>query len=365
MYLDIEQLINLAAVPGIGTTRVRALVANFKSLEKIWKASIKELSEVDSIDVLTARKIKNFKDFEIGTAQLKQAQKFGFKILTFWDEQYPYLLKQIYDPPVLLFVYGEIEPDDQYAIAVVGTRIPSEYGKLVAERLVHDLSKKNITIVSGMARGIDTIAHETAIRTGGRTIAVLGSGLDKVYPPENKKLFKAIGEHGAVISEYFLGTAPDATNFPRRNRIIAGLSLGTVVVEAGIKSGALLTANLALEQNREIFSVPGNIYSPLSAGTNQLIKMGAKLITSANDIFIELEPKLRPVLKKEEKEKDIPKDLTQEERRILEALSHEPIHIDNLAKKLEKSTAEVLSNLLGLEFKALVKQLPGKFFVKL
>ena len=365
MYIDVEQLINLSAVPGIGHARIRSLVAKFKSIDAIWDASVKELTSVDSIDVKIARQIKNFSEFDIGKKQMELAKKVGARIVTFWDEEYPANLKQIYDPPSFFFIAGSLENSDKYAIAVVGTRTPSEYGKIVTEKLIQDLSRQNITIVSGMARGIDTIAHQVAIRSDGRTIAVLGSGLDKIYPPENAKLFSAIKEHGAVVSEYLMGTMPDAPNFPRRNRIISGLSIGVIVVEAGIKSGALLTANLALDQNREVFAVPGNITSPKSAGTNQLIKVGAKLTSSARDIFLELEPMLKPFLKSQEKKEEIPQNLTQAERKIIAALSHEPIHIDKLAAKLEKGTAEVLADLLGLEFKGLVKQLPGKFFVKI
>jgi DNA processing protein len=236
MYIDIEQLINLSAVPGVGPTRLRALVGRFKSLEKIWNSSLKELTHVDSIDIKTARQIKEFKNFEIGKNQLHRAKELGVRVITFWDEEYPDILKQIYDPPVLLFVKGSIEKIDNYAISVVGTRMPSAYGKIVAEKFTRELCQKNITIISGMARGIDTVAHQAAISSGGRTIAVLGSGLDKIYPPENKSLFEGICQHGAVISEFLLGTGPDAPNFPRRNRIIAGMSLGTLVVEAGVKS---------------------------------------------------------------------------------------------------------------------------------
>ena len=365
MYIDVEQLINLSAVSGVGQARLRALVAHFRSVEKIWAASAKQLAAVDSIDLRTAGKIKAFQNFALGKKQLSRAKELGVRVISFWDEEYPSILKQIYDPPVLLFIKGSIKKIDNYSISVVGTRAPSTYGKIVAEKFTRELCEKNITIVSGMARGIDTVAHQTAIRAGGRTIAVLGSGLDKIYPPENKSLFEEISQRGAVISEFLLGTGPDATNFPRRNRIIAGMSLGTLVVEAGVKSGALLTANLAVEQNREVFAVPGNINSPKSAGTNQLIKMGAKLTSSVNDIFVELEIKLRPVLQKEKQSPQIPSDLSEPEKRILSLLSHEPIHIDKLALQLERGTAEVLSDLLALEFRALVKRLPGKFFVKM
>jgi DNA processing protein len=262
-------------------------------------------------------------------------------------------------------VKGTLSKQDKYAISIVGTRLPTSYGKVIAEKFAKELAQKGLVIVSGLARGIDTISHWAAVQSSGRTIAVMGSGLDHIYPGENKKLAEKIIEQGALISEFPMGTKPDAVNFPRRNRIISGLALGTIVVEAGLKSGALLTANYALEQNREIFAVPGNINSPKSLGTNQIIKDGAKLISSANDVLIELEPQLKHFLKEDEaKSRELPQDLSELEKMLLETLTNVPIHIDKLAKVIGKSTAETLSALLPLEFKDLVKQLPGKLFVR-
>ena len=363
MFINIEQLINLCAVPGVGPTRLRLLVAHFRSTESIYKTSAKELSSVDGVDYKTAQSIKSFTGFKYGENQVQKAIDENIDIISFWDERFPENLKRIYDPPVLLFAKGKFEKQDKFAISIVGTRVPTSYGKVVVDKITKELANKGLTIVSGLARGIDTLSHWTTLHAGGRTIAVLGSGLDKIYPPENKKLAESIGKQGVLISEFPFGTGPDASNFPRRNRIIAGLSLGTVVIEAGIKSGALLTANLALEQNREIFAVPGNINSPRSAGTNLLIRDGAKLISSANDILFELKPQLKYLLKKEPDIK-IPEDLTEIEKQILGTLSEKPIHIDVLSPKIGKSTAEVLSCLLPLEFRDLVKQLPGKLFVK-
>jgi DNA processing protein len=366
MYIDKEQLINISAIPGVGATRIRALVAHFKSTENIFNATKKQLTAVEGIDIKTAQSIKGYSDFDFGTQQLGKINQAGGDIIHFWDERYPENLKRIYDPPAFVFVKGTLVKQDKYAIAIVGTRLPSNYGKLVAEKIAKELAQKGLVIVSGLARGIDTISHWAAIQSGGRTIAVMGSGLDHIYPGENKKLAEKIIEQGALISEFPMGTGPDAVNFPRRNRIISGLALGTVVVEAGLKSGALLTANYALEQNREIFAVPGNINSPKSLGTNQIIKDGAKLISSSNDVLIELEPQLKHFLKEDEaKRKDLPDDLTESENVLLKNLSNEPIHIDKLAKLIGKSTAETLSTLLPLEFKDLVKQLPGKLFVRI
>lgn len=365
MYIDKEQLINLSAIPGVGATRIRALVAYFKSTEDIFNASIKQLISVDGVEIKTAKSIKDYSDFEYGTQQVNQASPKGVEIIDFWDERYPENLKRIYDPPAFIFVKGTLVKQDKHAISIVGTRLPSSYGKLVAEKIAKELAQKGLLIVSGLARGIDTISHWAAIQTGGRTIAVMGSGLDYIYPGENKKVAEKIIEQGALISEFPMGTKPDAVNFPRRNRIISGLSLGTIVIEAGVKSGALLTANYALEQNREIFAVPGNINSPKSIGTNQIIKDGAKLISSASDVLVELEPQLKHLLKQDEaKSKESLEDLSESEKILISKLSNEPIHIDKLAKVIGKSTAETLSALLPLEFKDLVKQLPGKLFVR-
>ncbi len=365
MYIDKEQLINLSAIAGVGATRIRALVAHFKSTEDIFDASIKQLLSVDGVDIKTAKSIKAYSDFDYGTLQIHKANQEGVEVIDFWDERYPENLKKIYDPPAFIFLKGTLSKQDKYAISIVGTRLPSSYGKLVAEKVAKELAQKGLVIVSGLARGIDTISHCGALQSGGRTIAVLGSGLDHIYPGENKNLAEKIIEQGVLISEFPMGTKPDAVNFPRRNRIISGLALGTVVVEAGLKSGALLTANYALEQNRDIFAVPGNINSPKSIGTNQIIKDGAKLVTSANDVLIELESQLKYFLKEDKtKAKKLPEDLSELEKALLNKLSNEPIHIDKLANVIGKSTAETLSALLPLEFKDLVKQLPGKLFVR-
>lgn len=362
MYLDIQNLLNLSIVPGIGSMRLRSLIAKFKSAEDIFKASIADLVSIDGIDIKTAQNIKSFSNFKFGEQQYKKALNLGVQIVTFWDDIYPLNLKKIYDPPVILFIKGSLNNEqDKYAISIVGTRMPSSYGKIITDKITQQLTKKGVTIVSGLARGIDTIAHWASVKTSCRTIGVIGSGIDIVYPSENKKLVEKIINNGAVISEFPIGTTPDAVNFPKRNRIIAGLSLGTVITEAGEKSGALITANLALEYNREVFAVPGNITSKKSRGCNQLIKEGAKLIFSADEIFEELMPQLNKNFKANPDISNI--DLSQEEKELLANLSETPIHIDELARKINKSTNYILACLLSLEFKDLVKQLPGKFFV--
>jgi DNA processing protein len=224
------------------------------------------------------------------------------------------------------------------------------------------LVQYGIAIVSGLARGIDTVAHQTALKSGGKTYAVLGCGLDYIYPPENKKLFEEIETEGMILSEYFVGTGPDAVNFPRRNRIISGVSLGTLVVEAGEKSGALITANYAVEQNREVFAIPGNINNPKSAGTNRLIQQGAKLVQSVQDILDEISPGL---IGAEPVERKIPENLAPMERVVLEELSEDPKHIDHLVLKLKESPARILASLLNLELSGFVRQLSGKMFIRI
>jgi DNA processing protein len=293
--------------------------------------------------------------------ELNKLSRLRGEIITIWDSSFPSILKKIYDPPLVLYVIGEISEQDNYAIAVVGTRRPTNYGTIQCERIAGELACQNITIVSGMARGIDSVAHKTALKNGGRTIAVIGSGLDVIYPPENKKLFNEIAEKGAIISEYPLGTMPDAQNFPKRNRIISGLSLGCIVVETALTGGAMQTAAFALDQNREVFAVPGNLGVRQSEGTNMLIQKGeAKLVRNAEDVLVELELKLKPIVGE-----NIPKPkagLNLFEEKILTSLEEEPQHIDTIASITEMATSECLVQLLSLEFKGLVKQLPGKVF---
>ncbi|MBK7228319.1 MAG: DNA-protecting protein DprA [Ignavibacteriales bacterium] len=368
--LTFEQLTDLyllLSVDRIGPAKIRNLLARFKKLSNVLSASTSELIETEGISKELAsriRKISSQKDSiqKFLEKELKVLDKLGGRIITVWDEAFPPLLKKIYDPPLVLNVLGNFDEKDKYSIAVVGTRQPTNYGKIQAEKIVSDLVEQNITIVSGLARGIDSVAHSSALKNNGRTIAVIGSGLDVIYPAENKKLFNEIKENGVIISEFNLGTLPNAENFPKRNRIISGLTLGTLVIETAITGGAMQTARLALDQNREVFAIPGNLGVKQSEGTNMLIQRGeAKLIKSAEDILIELELKLKPVLGK-----NIPKqqkDLTIFEENIYNCLLNEPLHIDKLAEKTDLSTSDCLVNLLSLEFKGMVKQLPGKMFM--
>jgi DNA processing protein len=370
--LNFEQLTDLfllLSIEGIGPGKIRNLLAKFRSTKNILSVDYQHLMNVDGISTNLAKRIRQAsRDREsiekFTEKELKKLEKLGGRLITMWDQEYPPILKKIYDPPILFYILGEFAESDQYSIAVVGTRQPTNYGKVQAEKISMELAKQGITIISGMARGIDSIAHNATIKTGGRTIAVVGSGLDVIYPAENRKLFEKITETGAVVSEFTLGTKPDAQNFPRRNRIISGLSLGVVVIETGITGGAMQTASLALDQNREVFALPGNVGVRQSEGTNLLIqKSEAELITSAEDVINELELKLKPVLGK-----NIPKqqvDLSLFEEKLINVLNSEPIQIDRIASLANMTTSECLVNLLSLEFKGLVKQLPGKMFALL
>ena len=359
---QIFDLLYLLTIPNIGPGRIRRLFQVFRSLSEIQKAPAQKLVQVEGIDFKLAARIKSGGDLTAAEDQLRRIEKQKINYVTIWDKDYPPLLKRISDPPVVLFYRGKPEVAQNPAVAVVGTRTPSSYGKTITSRLVRELVAAGITIVSGMARGIDAIAHTTALQSAGSTIAVFGCGLDYCYPAENRKLYDTIPGQGILFSEYFLGTGPDATNFPRRNRIISGLSQGTLVVEAGERSGALITAYYALNQNREVFAVPGNINNPKCRGTNHLIKQGAKLVQNVNDILEEIEG---GVSGKKPGPRPVPENLSELEKKIIASLSSEPTHIDRLVMELKETPATILSGLLTLELLGLIQQLPGKMFVRL
>lgn len=368
-FKNLSALNLLTKIDGLGPAKILNLISAFHEPIKVFTTTKKELCSVNLINEITAKKIqlagKNLSDNEIDfRKELEKVNQNNFQIITYFDSNYPKQLKNIYSPPLMLYIWGELKEEDNFSIAIVGTRLPTAYGKKMAEKISTELSQSNITIVSGLARGIDSISHRAALKNNSRTLAIIGSGLDRIYPPENKELAKSISENGAVISEFPLGTKPDAQNFPKRNRIISGLSLGSVIVETKLNGGAMQTAAYALDQNREVFAIPGNLGSPQSEGTNALIQKGeAKLIKDAEDILVELDLKLKPVVGK-----NIPKpevELNIFEQKLLDNLSNDPIQIDNLAAKLNYSTSDCLVNLLSLEFKGLVKQLPGKQFVKM
>ncbi len=365
--LSFDQLTDLKlllSVDGIGPAKIRKLLAKFRTIEKVLSGNLNSLREV--VNENLSRRIQkvnnNREKIESAlTKELATLSKINGKIITVWDDSFPSLLKKIYDPPLLLYTKGTFTKDDEYSIAIVGTRQPTNYGKIQTEKIASELANQNITIVSGLARGIDSIAHKSTLKTGKRTIAVIGSGLDVIYPPENKKLFDEISEQGLIISEYELGTKPNAENFPKRNRIISGISLGCIIIETGIAGGAMQTASFALDQNREVFAVPGNLGIKQSEGTNLLIQRGeAKLIRSSEDVLLELELKLKPIIGK-----NIPKpkiEMNLFEEKIISVLKNEPVQIDVIATLTNLTTSDCLVHLLSLEFKGLVKQLPGKMF---
>ncbi len=358
-----ELALRLHSIKGLGIRRVLALKALFPNIRDLFKASIQDLCRVPGIDHKLARTILNGGDQNFIKQQDRWLSNSAFELLTIFDERYPPRLKQIYDPPLLLFKEGRFIQKDVDAIAIVGTRTCTEYGKKITEMLVRGLVDKGLTIISGFARGIDTTAHQAALKYGGRTVAVLGNGIDRVYPPENGALRQNIIKQGVYLSEFPLGTKPDAAHFPQRNRIISGLSLGTIVIEAGERSGALLTAYYALDQNREVFAIPGRITDKKNIGTNKLIQKGAKLVTNVNDILTEIEavrkfPRTGQQLK-------IDFQFEGDEKLIFDALNRDPMHIDHLCSKVDKNSHEVLSLLLSLELKGAVQQYAGKMFSKI
>ncbi|MBA4251883.1 MAG: DNA-protecting protein DprA [Chlorobiaceae bacterium] len=370
----LDELINLKillSLDRIGPVKVISLFNKFGSVENIFEASLNELTNIDGVNKSSAEKIINSRKQknELQNNYLQELEileKKGIEISTYWDENYPFLLKKIYDPPIIIYSKGKFLEQDNYSIAIVGTREPTSYGKNQTEKFAEEISTSGITIVSGLARGVDSIAHNTALKNNGRTIAVLGNGLDIVYPPENKKLYERIPENGVLISEFELGAKPDATNFPRRNRIIAGLSLGCLVVESDVTGGAIQTAHFALDQDREVFAVPGNLSIKQSEGTNHLIQKGeAKLVKNGSDIFEELNYKLNRVLKDNKKLRVEIIEMNMFEEKIYNVISDTITHIDEISIKSQMSMSECLVHLLSLEFKGAIKQLPGKNFSKI
>ncbi len=357
----------LKNVPGIGNLLSKRLLDCFQSPDAIFNASSHDLSQVEGMSQGLVSAIRHQKISDQIKREIDLVSRKNYKIVTLSDPDYPALLLQIPDPPPYLYVYGSLETDTRN-ISVVGSRNATAYGISTTQRLCTGLAYRKITIVSGMAQGIDTAAHQGALAGKGKTIAVLGSGLERVYPSENRNLFHQIAESGAVISEFSLLAEPDAYHFPARNRIISGISLGTVIVEATRKSGSLITARLAAEQNREVFAVPGSIHSFKSTGTHNLIKQGAKLVEHAQDILDELPVLLSPQGGKSDTNPDEPVEstppLSLDEALVFKALGPYPIHIDNLIRKMEIEPGKLSSILLKLELQGIVQQAPGKLFTR-
>lgn len=345
-------------VPGIGAARLQTLLDFFGDLEAAWQASARDLQQagLDRRSLDSLLRVRAALDLE---AELRRISQANVHVLTWADPEYPPNLRQIYNAPPVLYVRGAIEKRDEWAVAIVGTRRASVYGKEAARMLGSGLAGAGVTIVSGMARGIDTVAHRSCLDAGGRTIAILGCGVDVVYPHENARLAAEISERGALVSEYPLGTQPEASNFPPRNRIISGLTLGTVVVEASRRSGALITAGFSAEQGRDVFAVPGNVFARGSEGVNRLIQQGAKLVCSANDVLEELN--LTMVSEQAQVRAVIPENET--EAVLLDHLSAEPVHVDVLRGAVELPIAQVSSALALMELKGMVRQVGGMNYV--
>ena len=345
-------------VPGIGSARLRALLDYFGDLEVAWHAPTHDLQQagLDRRSLASLLRVRDALDLD---AEMERLQRTGVQVMTWDDAGYPPNLRQAYNAPPVLYMRGSLETRDEWAVAVVGTRRASVYGKEAARMVCTGLTQAGVTVVSGMALGIDTVAHRACLDAGGRTIAVLGCGVDVVYPARNARLADEIVEHGALVSEYALGTRPEARNFPPRNRIISGLTLGTVVIEGDMGSGALITAGFALEQGREVFAVPGNIFARASRGTNHLIQQGAKMVTQVGDVLEELN--LTMVSEQAQVRTVIPENET--EAVLLERLSAEPVHVDALGRAVDLPIAQVTSTLALMELKGMVRQVGGMSYV--
>ncbi|MGD0652549.1 MAG: DNA-processing protein DprA [Verrucomicrobiia bacterium] len=366
-----EAYIALNMIDGVGPIRVRALLERFGTPEAILSAPRQELMQIEGVGEEVARNVTQWRENIDFDAELACIERSGARVVTRDDADYPKNLHQIYDPPLVLYVKGALSERDALAISIVGSRRTTLYGQEMARKLAYQLARLGVPVVSGLARGIDTAAHKGALQAKGRTVAVIGCGIDVVYPPENKKLADEIVEKGgAVVTEFPFGVKPDRQNFPMRNRIISGWSLGVVVVEANLKSGALITANQAAEQGRQVFAVPGRADSILSRGTNKLIKEGAKLTEDAEDILSEFEYLLpqgqgetlqEPVLTGGIK---AAVKLSDTEEKVMALISNEEVAIDEIIRGSGLTSGCVSATLLGLEMKRMIRQLPGKCYVR-
>jgi DNA processing protein len=359
----LEACIALNMIPQMGPVRLRRLLDAFGSAEKILLARTDQLTAIDGFPRALADNISRWQEFADPAAELKKAADLGAHVITAEDDEYPSALREIHDPPIVLYVRGRLTERDRNAVAVVGSRKATHYATESAKKLSFQMAYAGLTVASGLARGIDTAAHQGALAAKGRTIAVIGSGLGELYPPENAELADRIAASGAVVSEFPIGTKPDRQTFPIRNRIVTGLSFGVLVVEAGANSGALISANMAAEQGRTLYAVPGRIDAPSALGSNRLIQQGAKLVITVDDILDDL-----PLVFREKP--DLPAaapavDLTPDQQKILEAIGTEETSLDSVIATSGLTAAVVSSTLLALEIRRLVKQLPGKRFVKL
>jgi DNA processing protein len=346
-------------VQGIGPSRLEKLILAFGDIEDAWNASAAELDEANLGRRYVQELVNTREELDLDQA-LKEVEEAGFHVLTWDDEDYPERLREIGAPPPVLYIWGRLDPRDRWAAAIVGTRRPTSYGRSVTQDLAAALSVHGVTVVSGLARGIDGLGHNAALDAGGRTLAVLGSGLDQIYPPEHRNLAEKIAACGAVVSDYPLGTRPEGRNFPPRNRIISGLSLAVVIVEAGEGSGALITADFAAEQGRDLYAVPGRIYSRASRGTNALIRSGAQPLTSVEDLLEGLNLDL--MARHEQADQELPED--EKERSVYKVLSSDPVHVDEIQVLCGLPVSEVAAALALLELKGRVRQVGGMQYVR-
>ncbi len=355
--------IALNMIQGVGPVTVGILKSVLGDVGKIFELSDKELLSISSINRNVLQAIVENRNKVSPVLEEKRAKKIGAKIITQVDDDYPQWLKQFSDAPIVIYVLGSFAKNDKRSIAVVGTRHPTHYGREMAARISRDLTRCGFTVVSGMARGIDTIAHKSAIEAGGRTIAVLGGALDHIYPPENKELAKNIAENGVIISEFPFGRVPDKTTFPIRNRIVSGLSMGVIVVEAGLTSGAIITANIGVEQGKLIFALPGRVDSPASRGCHKLIKEGAKLVENADDILEEFQflgSRLQYSLAKENMLTEEIKNVSADAQQILKLLNDGEKDVDTLIRLSGIDAGKMNALLVELEIKRKIKLLPGR-----
>ena len=361
-----QACIALNMLPTVGPVRLRKLLEIFEEPQRVLAATRRELRAAEGIGNEVADQIANWESIVDLAAELDRIREFDATVITQESPSYPKSLREIHAPPIVLYVWGELQERDHHAIGIIGARRTTHYGTESAKKLAYQLAYAGLTVISGLARGIDTAAHQGALAAKGRTIAVIGSGLSKLYPPENRGLAEKIrGGSGAIVSEFSMEIEPDRQTFPMRNRIIAGWSHGVLVVEAGLNSGALITASQALEQGRSVYAVPGHINAPSALGSNRLIQQGAKLVMDASDILDDLQillPEAKP--SPEAAVRTLPA-LSDEELRVYDAIESTETAIDDISRKCLLPSATVSSALLRLELKRLVKQLPGKYFVKL
>ena len=365
-----EALILLNAIPSLSNRKTKELLAYFGSAITIISLKHQDFIASNIVSPVMATKILNFCRGNFLKEESDLIKKHNVTVLTYLDDSFPALLQEIPDVPIILYTKGPLDILKNISMAIVGSRKASIYGRLMADKFASELSQMGLVIVSGLARGIDTAAHKGCLKVGGQTIAVLGSGFAQIYPAENKDLFNEIIKQGVVVSEFPMKTKPLAYNFPVRNRIISGLSLGVLVVEAALRSGALITSRFALEQGREVFAIPGKIDYPTAQGTNHLIQKGAKLVHNVQDIIEEFSPYFQKIIQQIQmkrplsKHQFLNKNLSQNERCLFNCIQDQPVHVDDLLNRSDLSLTGTMNTLIKLEMKHIIKQLPGKYYIR-